>query len=131
MSKLFDNVKKPVYSMKGADVQAVIAAEDKLGLRFSDEYRNYLMDYGVVSCGSHEFMGLGGDAYLDVVKETLDERKRNPRFPRNCYLIENLGIDGILLAQDSDGIVYEINVQGVKKVYGSLKEYVESISCAE
>ena len=127
MNKLFDNVKKPVYSMKGADIQAVIAAEDRLGLRFSDEYRNYLMDYGVVSCGSHEFTGLGGDAYLDVVKGTLGERERNPMLPGNCYLIENVGIDGILLVQDEDGIVYEVSAQGVKKIYNSLQQYVDSI----
>ncbi|MDO5406467.1 MAG: SMI1/KNR4 family protein [Eubacteriales bacterium] len=127
MSKLFDCVTSKVFHLKGVSAETVIAAEQKLGVCFSDEFRNYLMEYGVVSFGSHEFMGLGGDMYLDVVGETLNERANNNIFPKNCYLIENLGIDGILILQNEEGEIYELNNAGIKKIFDSFKSYINSL----
>ena len=128
MSKLFENVKAKLYHMGGVGTDKIIEAEKQLGIRFSDDFRNYLMEYGVVSFGSHEFMGLGGDAYLDVVGETLMERERNEKFPKNCYIVENLGIDGIMILQDSEGKIYEINASVIKRIASSFSEYVDSVS---
>ena len=128
MSKLFENVKSKLYHLNGVIADAIIEAESKLGIRFNEEFRNYLMEYGVVSFASHELMGLGGDAYLDVVEETLTERSNNAKFPKNCYIIENLGIDGIFILQDEEGIVYELGAAGMKVVCGSLREYVDIIA---
>lgn len=127
MSRLFKNVKYKMYHLKGVDADAVINAESRLGIRFNDEYRNYLMEYGAVSFGNHEFMGLGGDAYLDVVEETLNERTANSGFPKNCYIIENIGIDGVMMLQDEDGAVYELSDAGMKKVFDSFGEYINSV----
>lgn len=127
MSKLFENVKSEIYHLKGVDADTIINAENKLKLRFNDEYRNYLMEYGVVSLRSHEFMGLGGDKYLDVVEETINERTNNSKFPKNCYIIENIGIDGIMMLQDEDGIIYEFSTAGLKKVFNSFHEYINSL----
>jgi hypothetical protein len=124
MSKLLDGVKSKVFSLNGVNADAVMEAEKKLGLHFSEEFRNYLMEYGAASFGSHEFMGLGGDAYLDVVGETLRERNNNEKFPKNCYIVENLGIDGIFILQDEEGKVFEWSDAGVKLIYHSLEEYV-------
>lgn len=125
MSKLFENVNGSFFSLQGVDADAVIDAEKKLGVHFSEEFRNYLMEYGAVSFGSHEFMGLGGDAYLDVVEETLRERNSSEKFPKNCYIVENLGIDGIFILQDEEGKVFELSDAGVKLIHNSLKEYVD------
>jgi len=127
MDELFDKTKRKIYHLKGISAKKVIEAEQKLGLRFSDEFRNYLMEYGAVSSGSHEFMGIGGDSYLDVVDETLRERENRKGFPKNCYIIENLGIDGILVLQDENGVVYEMSDAGLKRIFNSMKEYVEKI----
>lgn len=127
MSKLFESVSSKLYHLKGVDVDTIINAEAELGIRFDEEFRNYLLEYGVVSFGSHELMGLGGDEYLDVVKETINERTNNGKYPHNCYIIENLGIDGIMILQDEEGIVYELNDAGVKKIYDSFEEYIKSI----
>lgn len=126
MSKLLENVKSKVFHLKGADAREVIDAEKRLGLRFSSEFRNYLMDYGTASFGSHEFMGLGGDAYLDVVEETLRERRNTQGFPGDCYVVENLGIDGILILQNEEGQVYEFSSAGTKKIFSSIEEYILS-----
>jgi hypothetical protein len=127
MSKLLEDVSGKVYHGEGAAVETVIEAENKLGLHFSDEFRNYLMEYGVASFGNHEFLGLGGDSYLDVVGETLRERNNSGRFPKNCYLVENLGIDSIFILQDEEGNVYESSAAGTKKIFSSLKDYVRSL----
>lgn len=126
MSDLFKNVKQKVYHLNGVEASDIVNAEKRLGIRFDEEYRNYLMQYGVVSFGSHELLGLGGDSYLDVVEETLRERTA-ARFPKNCYLIENLGIDGILILQDTQGSVYELSDAGNRKIAGSFGEYIEQI----
>ena len=127
MSKLFQGVKGRLYQLQGVSVDEVIVAEKKLGLRFSEDYRNYLLEYGCVSFGRHELLGLGGDAYLDVVKETLRERQESGQFPKDCYLIENLGIDGIRVLQDAQGNIYEQNDAGVKKIYNDFSAYIDSI----
>lgn len=124
---LFEKISAKVYTLKGVDVETVIEAEKKLGLKFSSEFRNYLIEYGCASFGSHEFMGLGSTDYLDVVKETLNERRNSDRFPRHCYILENLGIDGIFILQDEEGSVYELNDAGMKKIFGSFQEYMESL----
>ena len=127
MSSLFEDVKSKVYHLKGVDADTIISSESKLGIRFNDEYRNYLMEYGVISFGNHEFMGLGGDAYLDVVKETINERTNNSRFPKNCYIIENIGIDGIMMLQDEEGAIYELSDAGIRKAFESFSGYINSI----
>lgn len=128
MSSLFENVKAKVYHLQGVDAEAIMSAESKLGICFDDEYRNYLMEYGVVSFGSHEFMGLGGDSYLDVVEETIRERTNNNRYPKNCYIVENIGIDGIMMLQDEEGTIYELSNAGIKRAFESLREYIDSVS---
>ncbi len=82
------------------------------------------MEYGVVSFGCHEFMGLGGDDYLNVVEETLNERNIDSRFPKSCYIIENLRVDGILILQDSEGLIYEYCKGNLKKIFSSFKMYI-------
>ncbi len=127
MSKLLEQIQSKVFHRKGADARTVINAEKWLGLRFSSEFRNYLMDYGAASFGSHEFMGLGGDAYVDVVEETLRERRNTLGFTKDCYVVENLGIDGILILQNEDGQGYEFSPIGMKRIFLSMKEYI--LSC--
>ena len=102
----------------------MIKAESVLGIRFHEEYRNYLLEYGVASFGSHEFLGLGGDDYLNVVQETLQERENNQDFPRNCYIIENFGIDGILILQGEEGDVFEWCNGALKKICDDMREYI-------
>lgn len=128
LSDLFSSVEGKVFHLNGVDSSAVIDAEKKLGMRFSDDFRNYLMEYGVVSFKSHELMGLGGDDYLNVVLETLSERGNNDKFPINCYIVENLGIYGVFILQDEDSNIYEYRGKGITKIFDCLKDYVVSIS---
>ena len=127
MSNLFEHIKTKLYHGIGVSVDEVIEAENTLGIRFHEEYRNYLLEYGVASFGSHEFLGLGGDSYLDVVQETLQERVNNQMFPRNCYVIENLGIEGILILQEEGGEVFAWSNGELKKIYDNMGLYIGSL----
>lgn len=127
MSRLFRNVKTKLYDIGGVDEEIIRDAEKRLQLRFDEEFERYLEEYGVVSFGGHEFMGLGGDAYLDVVEETLREKGENPMFPANCYIVENLGIDGMMILQSEEGGIYELSAAGCKKIAERLLDYVDML----
>lgn len=119
------NAKYKVYHLKGASEADIKIAEQKLGLSFSPEYRTYLATYGLLSFASHEFTGLGADGYLNVVSATEKERSLGGQFPKDCILLENNGIDGLLTLQDSKGYVYSFNDGKKKKIASSFSEYIK------
>lgn len=102
----------------------VRAAEKALGLTFAEDYREYVMTYGVISARGIELTGVTSAKRLDVVNVTMTERELSD-IPQGMYVLENPGIDGILILQDSSGTVYSIAPhEAVKRVCGSLTEYV-------
>ena len=64
---------------------------------------------------------------MDVVEEILRERRNHSHFPKNCYIVENIGIDGILILQDEEGRIYELNDGGVKMAYEHFDDYISSL----
>ena len=119
------NAKCKVYHLNGASEAVIKDAEQKLGLSFPPEYRTYLATYGVLSFASHEFTGLGTDGYLNVVTATEKERSLGGQFPKDCILLENNGIDGLLTIQDSKGCVYSFKNGTKKKIASSFSEYIK------
>lgn len=114
------------YNSKAATCEQIIEAEKKLNLKFSREYIDYLKEYGAISFGGHEITGLNVDDYLDVVAVTLAEREINNDFPKNCLVLQNLGIEGILVLSDTEGKVYEYSKgHELKKIAESLYEYLK------
>lgn len=110
---------------KGADEQSITQAEEKLGITFSAEYHDLLAHFGMLIIGSHEINGFSKTDRLSVVANTLSARAKDPVFPTTMYVIEDLGIDKILILQASDGTIYEY-VPGAspKKIFPSLNEYI-------
>lgn len=120
--------KYKVYHASGCSADEVITAEKELGIKFSDEYREYLMEYGAVSFGSNEFTGLGVDDYINVVKVTEHEKKLNVTFPQRSIVIQNLDIEGISIVQDEEGAIYQINGSGKKEfVADGFFEYLKTL----
>lgn len=120
--------KQKLFHSKGSSIDQVIAAEKHLGLKFSDEFRNYVLQYGAISFGSHEFTGLNVEDYINVVSVTLEERKVRSDFPQEAVVIEQLGIEGITIVQDAAGTVYELNEAGEsKQIANSFAQYLESL----
>lgn len=117
------NVPK-LYHVKGCTDQQILEAEKDLNLKFSKEYIDYVKEFGAISFYGTEWTGLNIDGYLNVVQSTKQERDLNVSFPKDCYVIENEGIDGIIIASNENGTIYSIHYENVEKICNSLSEYL-------
>jgi len=115
-----------LYRTKGASNELIAEAERQLGLRFADDYKKYLSLFGAISFGSTELTGLNINSYANVVSVTLKEIQRNKSFPKGSIVLENTGMEGLLILQKEDGEVYEW-IDGEKRAtFPSLNAYLES-----
>ena len=114
------------YAEKGVSEMQVEQAEQALGLKFAPDFKECLLEFGAFSIGGHELTGFSADPYLDVVKVTLDNRKKNEA-GKNLYVIEEAHIDGIVIWQDADGAVYQTMPKSeATKIASSLAEYIDA-----
>ena len=112
--------------LKPASLEQIEESQRALGVIFADDYREYVHKYGAISERGIELTGVTTAVRLDVVAVTKREREINKYIPKSMYVIENVGIDGIAIIQDSDGKVYSITMSGnLKCICMSLTEYVE------
>lgn len=120
-------------------LEEVKKAEEKLGVKFADDYVKCLLNYGKLSVRSTELMGLSYcdtssqktiNMYnnTDVVYQTLLAKSLecHAHVPTNMYVIDDLGIDMFLVWQDETGAVYAtLPWSGPKKEADSLAEYIK------
>ena len=106
--------------------QTIDAAEIKLGLKFADDYKSYTKQFGAVSANGRELTGVVDVPRLNVVNVTEAERRLNNNIPDDMYVIENTGVDGILILQNAVGEIFNImpNAKPEKK-FNSLAEYLD------
>ena len=113
------------HGMEGAEAAEIDAAETRLGVVFSEDFRQYLQTYALASANGHELTGLCKSDRLNVVKVTEAERKHCEGIEPSWYVIERIGIDGALAWQATDGSIYKATSRsGGVKVCGSLLEYM-------
>ena len=127
MADFVKNIQTLGYFRSGKGVPAgdVQKAEQALGVRFADEYREYLTAFGIASANGHEFTGLGVSPRLDVVAVTQRLWEMNPSVLRSLYVVEELNIDDIVAWQSATGEVFLTVGQGQPvKEADSLSEYV-------
>ena len=93
-------------SLQPADVSDIEAAEAKLGLSFAADFKEYLLAFGAASFDGRELTGICKSERLSVVSSTERAREFYPNFPKNAYVIEELGFDHILIVQKSNERVY-------------------------
>ncbi|UTC95607.1 hypothetical protein E4N85_07655 [Treponema denticola] len=118
---------KNLYHSEGATDDSIAEVEKKLNLRLADDYKEYVSKYGVISAKRIELTGIISSKRLNVADVTLNERELNPNFPDDMYVIENIGIDGILLLQKTNGSIYEFIPNKIPvKVYDNLTEYLRT-----
>lgn len=125
--KLIECIKKDNSCVvsKGVSEEVIYDAEDSLNLKFSNEYRAVLKEYGTILVNSHEIVGLGSSKRLDVVYNTLTERTISQDFPSDQYVIEETGMDGIVITQDNTGTIYQyLQDSPLIKIADSLLEYL-------
>jgi hypothetical protein len=115
-----------LVTLKGASKDEIKKAENSLELSFAEDYKTYLEKYALISARHIEITGLVESKRLNVVDVTLAERPRRP-LPPDMYVIDNTGIEGILVLQNRDGEIFESQDSGtIKKIYSSLSEYIRS-----
>lgn len=115
-------------AMKPVTLKQIDIAQKELGVVFAEDYKTYVMHYGVISAEKVELTGISTVQRLDVVRVTQNERELNANIPDNAYVIENVGIDGIVMIQFTNGKIYSITMNGnLKLVCNSLTEYLENI----
>ena len=124
---IVDEIKKvpKLYHTKGCKTSQIKDAQKMLGITFPEEYVDYVKEYGAISFYGTEWMGLNVDGYLNVVEATMQERKINNYFPTDCFVIENLGIDGIITIADEKGVVYSLQYSKKEKICNSITEYLK------
>lgn len=108
MKSIVDRIKEipNLYHLDGCKTNQIKTAQNKLDLIFSDEFIDYVKAYGIISFYGTEWTGLNVDGYLNVVEATKAERENDSKFPKDCIVLENIAIDGILTILDSKGNIY-------------------------
>ena len=110
---------------KGVMPEQIAEVEKQLGLSFSDEYREYLTAYGIVAYDGHELTGITKSNRLNVVAVTTEARKKQPGIPDNFYVIEEVGIEELIIMQNEQGEIYGCAPNyKPKKICDSLHDYV-------
>lgn len=105
--------------------EEITEAEGELGIPFAKDYRAYLKEIGLACFDGHELTGLTKTARLNVVTVTKEQREYFDEATLSWYVIEEVGIDGIVIWQNSDGTVYAATPNSRAKIIAnSLFEYI-------
>lgn len=119
-------------TFKPASSEDIASAENELGIKFASDYKEYLSKFGAVIGDGIELTGIAKSAHRDVVKVTKECWDLNDKVPHNMYVIEDSGIDGIVIWQDKSGKVYQSEPSSKpKKIASSLSDYINSHSVTE
>ena len=114
-----------LVSMQGVSKDEIAVAEKALGLSFAVDYTAYLERYGLASAKHIEITGLEKSKRLNVMDVTLSERQKK-LLPADMYVVDNTGIEGILILQNAMGEFFELQNGKAKKIYNNLSEYLKS-----
>ena len=110
--------------LNGVSKEEINEAEKDLDLSFAEDYKKYLIKFGLASADGHEFTGIVKSNRLNVVDVTIRLKKIFSGLPKDSYVIEELNIDGIVIFQDSAGHIYEATSEGTKRIAESFSEYL-------
>ena len=117
---------------KGCTREQLEKAQSTLELCFSEEFAEYLLEFGFVSFDGTEWTGLGWhkngaeiEKESNTVTRTLMERECNPHFPSDMFILEDLGIEDEVVAVNEKGEVFYIAFDYCEKAFDSMSEYLD------
>ncbi len=121
IEKIKDNLE---FSCKNTfNIKEIKEAENILELSFAPIFRACLNSFSLIKKGERKILSL-----FEVVEETLKARQNNAHFPKNIYIIEYIKEKKMLIAQDKNGILYEINASyTIMQKAISLASYIEEM----
>lgn len=129
MSKVIEIIKNlnNLISLKPATMDEVEDVEIDLALPLAEDYKEYLLTFGAIIVDDVELTGVAKSKNRNVVQVTKREWAVNDQIGHKLYVIENVGIDGIIIWQDGSGTVYESRPNhSATKIAESLADYLES-----
>ena len=129
MSNIIETIRSlpKMEGFKPASQTEISDAEIQLCLRFADEYKKYLAEFGEVSARGLELTGIISADYINVVVATKEKWGMYPNVPHNLYVVEDTTIDGIVIWQDANGIIYKTTPHSEPlKIADSLNEYLKN-----
>ena len=125
--KFVDIIKEmPDYiGSNGRDKNTIAEAEKELGVTFAGDYHEYLEKIGLACFDGLELTGLTKTSRLNVVSVTVEQREQLGNIDASWYVIEEVGIDGIVIWQSADGSIYATAPNSkARKIANSLSEYI-------
>lgn len=127
MSSIIEKIKKidKLYHAQSCTTKQIKEAQKELGITFPDEYMDIVKEYGAISFFGTEWTGLNVDDYLNVVSVTKQEREMNNDFPAGCFVLENQGIDGLIVIANEAGQVFSLKFSKVEKIYDTISSYLD------
>ena len=129
MSLIIETIKSlhDLLSLKPATSKQITDAELQLRVSFSQEYKEYVSEFGAVLADGIELSGISNAEHRSVVTLTKREREANSSVPHTLYVIEELGDDGVIIWQDEKGAIYQSSPKNApKQIANSLAEYIEN-----
>ena len=112
--------KEDIIAGSGVSIEKIVEAEKELKVSFAEDYKKYLLNYGLIMCCGHELTGLGKIERTNVVYVTKQMKQIKSEIPDDWYVLENENMDGAIIWQDTKGNVYF----NTKKIHSSLSEFV-------
>ena len=113
--------------LKPANQEQINDAELQLGVSFASEYKEYLTSFGAVLADGIELAGIAKSEHRNVVYLTKREWELNSNIPHSMYVVEDTGVDGIVVWQDTKGLIYQSKPNTeAKEIANSLVDYILS-----
>lgn len=117
--------KRRLLAGNGVPEESIGEAEKALEIKFSPEYREYLLRYGIAAYNGHELTGITKSERTNVVAVTKAAREKYPDIPLNLYVIEETGVEEVLIWQSEEGKVYYSSPnQPLTELCESFREYI-------
>ena len=112
------------YSFPASE-EDIIKAEKELNVVFADEYKKYLLTFGAVQSDIIAISGIIDDEDYNVVNLTKRLKLSYKNIPADFYVIEDVGVDGLVIWQSVDGTIYQsIPTSKPVKIFASLSEFL-------
>jgi hypothetical protein len=128
MSSIILTIRKlpAMKSFTPASNEEIKSAENKLNLKFANEYKEYLSCFGAVRSKIIALTGIIDDKEYNVVELTNELRPYYPQIPYNFYIIEDVGMDGLVIWQDDVGVIYQ-SIPGSEpfRINDNLSDFLE------
>lgn len=112
------------FSCGEVESSKITQAEKILGVEFAEEFVEYAQKFGAMELDNVEYCGIVDFRNVSTIVRTQSMREF-PDFPMDCYVIESLGIDNIVIVQKADGKVYQYAPgEDLEYVANSFGEYL-------